>query len=136
GSRPGWGSRPWPTSASPATICRPSWRARRASSPTISTSTATTGRRPRSSRRSAPHSRSRGGESALGGDEDALQLGVVHQAFHAELLADARGLVAAERRLREDRAVRVDADRAGAKRACDPELAGAVPRPQRAGQAG
>ena len=38
----------------------------------------------------------------LGRDEDALQLRVVDEPFHPELLAGARGLVAPERRLRED----------------------------------
>ena len=56
---------------------------------------------------------------ALGRDEDALELGVVDEPLHAELLADARGLVAAEGRLGEDRAVRVDADRAGAESTSD-----------------
>src|SRR6188472_4564671 len=64
--------------------------------------------------------RTKRGELPLGRDEHALELGVVDEAFHAELLADARGLVAAERGLRKDRAIRVDADRAGAKRARDP----------------
>ncbi len=56
---------------------------------------------------------------ALGRDEDALELGVVDEPLHAELLADSRGLVAAEGRLGEDRAVRVDADRAGAESTSD-----------------
>ena len=57
------------------------------------------------------------------------------EAFHAELLADARGLVAAERDLREDGAVRVDADRSGAQSAGDAELPRAVLGPERARQA-
>ncbi len=54
-------------------------------------------------------------------------------AFHPELLADPGLLVAAEGRLREDGAVRVDADRAGAERPGNPQLACAVARPDRPG---
>ena len=56
--------------------------------------------------------RSRGSVSA-DVDEDVLRLRVEVQRAHPELAADARHLVAAERRLGVDRAVRVHADDAG-----------------------
>ena len=130
-SSPMSASRRSPRAASWKARCPRSSRARPASSPTTSRSTATRGTQKRSKGPFAPRSPSRPAELRLRRDEDALQLRVVGRAL-LELPADARRLVAAERRLREHRVVRVDADRARPQCPSDAELARAVPRPQRA----
>src|SRR5688572_22803044 len=66
----------------------------------------------RGARPAAPPTRPRAVNPSGDVDEDVLRLGVEVQGGHPELAADARHLVAAERRLGVDRAVRVDRDHA------------------------
>src|SRR5947209_18568229 len=67
-------------------------------------------------------------------ERDVLRLEVAAEALGAELAADARALVAAERAA-EVHAHAVDAERAGPNPAGDVEAGGAVLRPHRPGQA-
>src|SRR5688572_10102691 len=122
-STPALSPTPPPARATPTTVTRPSPQAAMANRPG-----------PRAPGPPGPPTEPRNRVSA-DVDEDVLGLRVEVERAHPELPADAGHLVAAERRLGVDRAVRVHADDAGLQRLRGTQRLADVATPDRAAQA-